>query len=389
MKVTFFSNYLNHHQLPFCLEMKKILNDNFKFVATERISLERINLGYEDMNSTYDFVVRAYENEKEAYELALNSDVVIIGSAPTKYINKRLKNNKLTFRYSERIFKGKFSLKKWLSLIKNFSFKEKNVYLLCASAYTSYDFNIAFSYINRSYKWGYFPKVYEYDIDKLLLEKEKNQKIEILWVGRFLDWKHPEKVIEIAKRLKKQNKNFLIKMIGIGPMFDEIKKNIELNNLQKNVELLGSMNNEQVRECMKKANIYIFTSDSNEGWGAVLNEAMNSGCAIVASHEIGSVPFLMNNYENGLIYINEDIEDLYDKIKLLIDDKNLRLKYGRNAYYTMTKYWNAKLASQRFIELVNSIVNNNKITNKIGPLSKATFLTQNIFKKKVKKDKYD
>ena len=37
MKIAFFSNFLNHHQLPFCQEMIKILNDDFIFIATEPI----------------------------------------------------------------------------------------------------------------------------------------------------------------------------------------------------------------------------------------------------------------------------------------------------------------------------------------------------------------
>ena len=113
MKVTFFSNFLNHHQLPFCLEMQKKLGDNFKFVATEEIPSDRIKLGYDDMNCLYDFVVRSYENEQEAYSLGLKSDVVIIGSAPTKYIEERIKNKKLTFRYSERIHKDGFKIKNY------------------------------------------------------------------------------------------------------------------------------------------------------------------------------------------------------------------------------------------------------------------------------------
>lgn len=85
MKITFFSNFLNHHQLPFCLEMNKKANVEFRFVATEAIPEERLKLGYENMNSSYDFVIRAYESEEEyqrALALAYESDVVIIGSAP-------------------------------------------------------------------------------------------------------------------------------------------------------------------------------------------------------------------------------------------------------------------------------------------------------------------
>ena len=77
MKVTFYSNFLNHHQLPFCESMLNLIGDNFKFVATEKIPEERIKLGYEDMNSLYSFVLRAYENIQEAIDLCRESDVII------------------------------------------------------------------------------------------------------------------------------------------------------------------------------------------------------------------------------------------------------------------------------------------------------------------------
>lgn len=81
MKVTFYSNFLTHHQLPFCLEMQKRLGDDFKFVSTMKIFNWRLDLGFSDLDKEYDFVVRAYESEElynEAKQLALDSDVVII-----------------------------------------------------------------------------------------------------------------------------------------------------------------------------------------------------------------------------------------------------------------------------------------------------------------------
>lgn len=377
MRVTFFSNFLNHHQLPFCLEMQKRLGNNFKFVATEEIPEERLKLGYDDMNKAYDFVVRAYEDEKTAYDLGVNSDAVIIGSASSKYIEERLKNKKLTFRYSERIYKEGFNLKTWLSLIKNFTLKErKNVYLLCSSAYTAYDFNLSFAYINRCYKWGYFPEVKEYNLDKLL--KQKDNKIdEIVWVGRFLDWKHPEKVVEVAKKLKEENFKFSVKMIGIGPMFDEINSLISSYNLSDVITLTGAINNKEVRNYMEKANIYLFTSDYNEGWGAVLNEAMNSACAVVTSHAIGSTPFLVDNNNNGLIYKDDDLDDLYNKVKLLIGNRKLQKKLGTNAYKTMLKYWNANYVSDAFLNLCDNLINKKNKIKVNGPCSKAKFISNN------------
>lgn len=76
----------------------------------------------------------------------------------------------------------------------------------------------------------------------------------------------------------------------------------------------------------------MFTSDFNEGWGAVLNEAMNSGCAILASHAIGAVPYLLKDGENELIYQNDNFDDLMNKVKKLVESKELRRLLGKNAF---------------------------------------------------------
>ena len=103
MKITFYSNFLTHHQLPFCLEMYKKYGEDFKFVSMEKINQERISLGYKDMDNDYPFVLKAYESKEkynEATKLAVDSDIVIAGSTPTDdYIKERLKQDKITFRY--------------------------------------------------------------------------------------------------------------------------------------------------------------------------------------------------------------------------------------------------------------------------------------------------
>jgi hypothetical protein len=180
MKVTFISNFLNHHQLPFCLEMKKALGDNFSFVATSKISKERLDMGYTDINEAFSFVVKAYENNKneaKVFKLVSDSDVVIIGAAPEKYIKERIKKNKLIIRYSERPFKKGFIdavfSKKIIHIIKKHTINyNKNIYMLCASAHGSRDYFLAGAYINKCFKWGYFPEVKSYNLTELMKKKK-------------------------------------------------------------------------------------------------------------------------------------------------------------------------------------------------------------------------
>lgn len=366
-------------------------NVDFHFIQTEKIPVERKKLGYLDMSDAA-FLVDVTEDKSNkliVYNLVDESKIVIIGSAPKKYIKKRLSDHKLTFAYSERLFK-KLDYKVLLKKIYYRFIKERkqndNYYLLCASAYTANDYNSIGLFKNKTYKWGYFPEVKEYkDINKIIKNKDNNS---LLWVARFIDWKHPEVPIEIAKRLKEDKYNFNLNMIGIGDMYDQISNLINENNLEDNVKLLGSMPPENVREHMEKSKIFLFTSDRGEGWGAVLNESMNSACAVIASHEIGSVPFLINDNKNGLIYEDGNIDDLYNKVKLLLDNNELSNKLGLKAYNTMITLWNPKVAAERIIELSESLLNNKPFDKyKEGPCSKAERLKDNWYKKQNKREK--
>ena len=253
-------------------------------------------------------------------------------------------------------------------------------FLLCASAYAASDYNSLGLFKKKAFSWGYFTEVKEYSkIDKLMEEKEDNS---ILWVARFLHLKHPEAVIEIAKRLKEANYLFNIKMIGNGKEYNNIKRLISENNLNDKIVLLGVMSPQNVRKAMEKSKIFLFTSDKNEGWGAVTNEAMNSACAVIASHEIGSVPAIIKNGENGLIYEDGNIDDLYSKICLLLDNKNLANKLGKEAYKTMVELWNPKIAAKRIVALSSKILNNEQyLKYESGPCSIDKALDDNWYKK--------
>ncbi len=374
--ITFFSNFINDHQIPFCNAMYERTGGEFRFVATEPFSEERIKLGFKDDTEKFPYVVKSYESEEEyqkALDLGKNSDVVIIGSAPDVFIEERLKENKLTFRYSERFFKrGKwriFDPRVFLAHYKSsFRYRKKNFHMLCASAYTAPDCRFISSYPNKTYKWGYFPPVKNYeDVDALLQSKKKNS---ILWCGRFIDWKHPEKGVIIAKKLKDAGYDFTLDMIGIGPLENKVKKLIRKYGLEKEVTLYGAMSPEEVRTHMERNEIFLFTSDKNEGWGAVLNESMNSACAVVASSAIGSAPYLIETGKNGFIYKNGSNKDLYEKVKSLIDDSEKRAEMGKEAYLTLEKTWNAQSASKRLLELIESIQKGEEPKEKDGPCSR-------------------
>ena len=377
LSVTFFSNFLIHHQTPFCEAMIKRIGDGFRFVATEPTPDDRLSMGYHDYKDI-PYVVYSYKSEKqynEALRLGRESDVVIIGSAPDEFIEERLKQNKLTFRYSERYFKqGRIRIldpRVFINHYKlDFRYRNKNLHMLCASAYTAPDCRFIFSYPNKTYKWGYFPETKFLSYDNLKEIKNKNSKVNILWAGRMIDWKHPEDAIYLAKCLKKDRIPFNLNIIGNGYMLTELKYLVKRNKLEDIVAFLGSMPPEEVREHMQSADIFLFTSDKNEGWGAVLNESMSAGCAVVASKEIGSVPYLIEHGENGLVYDRKDKNSLYRNVRKLIYDDALRADIQKNAVDTIKTVWNAETAADRLLTLIECINNGTETPFTSGPCSK-------------------
>lgn len=381
MTITFYSNYLNDHQLPFCEELIKYIGyENFHFVASREIDSDRIEMGFENMNVTKSFVVRAYENNTQfcfAQQLMIESDIVIIGSSKGMPFEKRMSLNKLTFRYSERILKRGdihlFDPRLIKQIYKNWTkYRCRNLYTLCASAYTARDLSLFGFPKSRCYKWGYFPKMKKYesysDILKLKELGLKHQDVSILWVGRLIGWKHPEYPILIADMLRRDGYSFNLRIIGSGTLKSYLADLIKKYHLDNNVSLVGALTPDEVRYEMEKAEIFLFTSDKNEGWGAVLNESMNSGCAVVANRAIGSVPFLIEDRKNGLIY-EGSVKDAYLCVKRLFEDSQLRETISINAYNSICNYWNAENAVANFLGLIENIQKNKTTTNSYGPCS--------------------
>lgn len=394
MKITFYSNFLNHHQLPFCIEMYELLKNEFVFVACARTPEERIKLGYQDMNDRYPFVLKVYDdsnNLQRAKDLIMESDITIHGSAMDLFLKIRENIKKPCFLYSERVFKpgdSTSTLRTVLAYYKHHIFRNKmNTYVLCASYYASFDYMWLGPYFNKCFAWGYFPPMKLYNINELMEKKAKHNKIIILWVGRMIEVKHPECAINTAHYLDEKGIDFELKLIGNGPLASHIQGMIDSYGLDEKIHMLGSMSTEEVRTNFEDASIFLFTSDYNEGWGAVLNESMNSGCAVVASHAIGATGYLIENGKNGIVYPFGNQDEINYWTEQLINRKDIRERLGTNAYDTIKNHWNAHEAATRLVTICDNIIQREKITRfDVGPCCKAVCSSNNTYKKRVKKE---
>lgn len=373
MKITFITNYYNHHQSAFADALDRMTDHSFTFVSTGKMRDDRRKLGYGNWEEP-DFVIDAScrEQEKERAKKAIaESDVLIIGSAPKEFFMPFVSDEKTVFYCTERQFKrGIPYLKLPAYFVKwHHRFSRKNTYLLAASAYACSDYAMLGLFRNKAYKWGYFPQVRTYDMEELLSRKDKTK---ILWCGRLIDWKHPDAVIRLAERLRDRGQGFSIDMIGFGEMEVQLRQMIQEKGLENYVHLLGAMSPETVRAHMEQAGIFAFTSDYQEGWGAVLNEAMNSACAVVASDATGSAPYLISDRNDGMLYHFDDEEGLFRSVRMFLNDSLEQENFGRRAYKKIVSEWNAEVAADRLLTLIDAL-KNEKDTSSLfegGPCSR-------------------
>lgn len=387
MKITFVATFMTHHQLPFSLKMVELTDNNYTYIAGNKLDRSVVSAGYQDLDH-YPFIIRAYESDtalNAALERIEKDDMVIFGSCPDEWVEMRSRTGKPFIIYSERFFK-KGTYRRFIPITRKkiekrlLQFKEDNVSIICSSAYLPYDIKLLNSEF-QIYKWGYFPATKSYSIADLKKIK-KHTCPYILWVGRLIQLKHPQHAVIAAKVLRDNGYVFKMDFVGDGPLRTKLEKLVTRYGLTDCIHFQGSKKTDEVRSYMERANIFLFTSDKHEGWGAVLNESMNSGCAVIASHAAGAVPFLINDGENGLVYESGNVKHLIACMKRVLDNPQYCETLGLKAYDTITKFWNPDVATERLYKTIEAKINNTEDElYKDGPCSIASVITDRFQKK--------
>ncbi|MBR0172008.1 MAG: glycosyltransferase family 4 protein [Lachnospiraceae bacterium] len=380
MKLTFVSNYINHHQIPLCTRLYETYGADFSFVETEPMSRSRTEGGWKTDARALPYVRFRYEAEAACDRLFLDSDIVLLGwsALPGELIAQRLSSGKITLRISERIYKeGQWKAVSPRGIAakrkEHTAYRDMPVYMLCADAYAASDFRLIRSYPDKLLRWGYFP---ETQTETAARVTSKEKPLMLCWAGRMINWKHPEYALRVAETLHNRRYDFILNMIGDGAMREALSARTADRGLQNRVLFKNAMTPRDVREMMRQSDVFLFTSSYLEGWGAVVNEAMNSGCAVVASDEAGSVPYLIRSGVNGLTYHNNSYKEFERRVLQLAADSGLRARLGTEAYRTIANKWNAEEAGSRLIRFCETLFTGGKAVyyDDDGPLSRAPIL---------------
>jgi len=174
--------------------------------------------------------------------------------------------------------------------------------------------------------------------DDMMMKKiTGNDLPTILFVSRLVWEKNLQALIDLYELAESQHAKVNFVVAGDGVARKELEQRIP------NAHFLGMIDHEKLAKVYASSDVYFFPSDT-ESFGNVVIEAMASGVPVVVADGGGPKGFVENGV-NGFLCPTDDINAYWEKIQLLLNDKELRQKISNNAF-TFTK-------SLRWENLVN------------------------------------
>ncbi len=181
----------------------------------------------------------------------------------------------------------------------------------------------------------FYASVLEVNSNHIILAQEMKKKlgnrIVILYLGRLIRKKGIEYLIKAFAQLYEEFKNVVLVIAGEGPERRNLEALCSQLGLNSAVLFTGPVNEEVKPAYFLLADIYVYPSITlqlPEEWPLGVVEAMSVGKPVVVTTAVGSAPDVVKHGVNGYIIPEKDVSALYKSIKTMIEDEELRNKYG-------------------------------------------------------------
>ena len=192
------------------------------------------------------------------------------------------------------------------------------------------------------------------DKDKFILNPENLKNIEeirlkynnkkiLFFLGRHIPYKGLEYLIDTADYIDKEA---VILIGGQGSLTEKLK---EQAKNKENIEFLGRITDEEVKEYLNSSYLFLFPSiTKNEAFGVALAEALYNGIPAVGFAIEGSgVNWVNKNEYTGFMVENKNVKELAEKINLFLRNENLRRAMSINAKKWVAENFDKKLMIEK------------------------------------------
>jgi len=189
-----------------------------------------------------------------------------------------------------------------------------------------------------------------HDFSSISLFKPTNESDKfILFLGYPWYLKGVDILIKAFKKVSKDFPDYKLKIVGFCP-YPERMYFERLAEGNSNIELCNPIPHKKAMELMSRCSLFILPSRT-EAMGRVLLEAMASKKPIIASN-VDGIPHYIKHGFNGLLFESENVEDLAEKIKIILSNPDYAKKLAENGY----NYVHQHLSEERYVECFKKMV---------------------------------
>ena len=185
--------------------------------------------------------------------------------------------------------------------------------------------------INKTKNIVRFPAWVDFDDFKdIQINRNAQEKFQILFIGSVTDRKKPHLIVEAMKLINKDNIEFLI--VGPTPNLKylvSLKSLISSYGLDENVKFFGSVDRKRVKTFYSEVNLMILPSVS-EGLARVIFESQATACPVLVTDAPGMGDIVIEG-QTGYIFESNSIESLASKIKEVEENYEEATHIGSNA----------------------------------------------------------
>ncbi|OTA19208.1 glycosyltransferase [Xenorhabdus beddingii] len=144
-------------------------------------------------------------------------------------------------------------------------------------------------------------------------------------VATMRTWKGHRYLLDSWKILHQRHPDWQLLFVGDGPQRKNLEPRVQQEGLTESVIFLG--NRQDVPDCLNAMDIFALPSFGNEGVPQGIMQAMACGLPVVST-SVGAIAEAVLDSETGYIIEPRNVEQLTEKLHLLMSDKALSLQMG-------------------------------------------------------------
>ena len=190
-----------------------------------------------------------------------------------------------------------------------------------------------------------------------IIDKQENEVLHFVTVGRLAPWKNIDKIIQAMALLNDKGFNFIFNIVGSGPIDKKLKKLVTDLKLEKKIFFLGQKNTDELNKIYLNSDIYIQAS-GYEGLPHVILEAINFNLSIISTPIGGTNEILLNGKNGWVLNLKEgkapDEFDLQELIKYVVESKAVDKEKILNAKEYIINNFDEEKNLNKYIQVLKS-----------------------------------